>query len=207
MKDLFFCIFTSLLLLSQGKPTSDIIGRWETVERSPEGLRRMLQFNSDGSFTRTAGATFKGTYRLQDNQLTIDSQSDSGMETDTQQISITADTLIIKFEGTQMEGIRSSPRVPDSPAIVGRWQFDVPAYHGGGKAGFMEFEFSKNGGFISRIELFPQKGHYKIKGDLLVTTVDKETEISKFRFEDGFLLLKPPPDIGTEEKYRRIEKR
>lgn len=208
MKSLLVYVFTLLFLLLQGKITSDVIGRWEGLEKSPEGLHKRLEFNPDGSFANTVGTSFKGTYKLQGNRLIITyrSQPESDMTRETQQISIKGSTLILKVKKGQIEAIRLSPRVPNSPAIVGRWQLEIPGFHGGATAGLWEFEFSKAGDFTSNIEFYPQKGHYKIDGDLLITTVDNEAETVKFRLEDGFLLLKSP-DVGTEEKFRRIGKR
>lgn len=193
MNNLFVHIFTLLFLLLQGKTTSDMIGRWQGLEKSPEGLRRVLQLDPDGSFTSIEGATFKGTYKLHGHRLvTNTSQTDSKVKTNTQRISIKGNALILELKGMQWKGIRSSPRVPDSPPIVGRWQFEFPGLHGG-RAGLWEFEFSKNGEVISRIELYPQKGHYEIEGDLIVMTVDKETYTCKFCLEDGFLCFPSLP--------------
>ena len=207
MNNLFVHIFFLLFLLLQGKTTSDIIGRWEGLEKSPEGLHRRLEFNPDGSFTNTVGTSFKGTYKLQGNRLitTYSSQPESVITREMQQFSIKGGTLILKVKKAQIEAIRLTPRVTNNPAIVGRWQLEIRGFHGGAASGLWEFEFSKAGDFTSNIEFYPQKGHYKIEGDLLVTTVDNETETIKFRFDDGILLLKSP-DVGSEEKFRRIEK-
>lgn len=171
--------------------------------RGNSGGRRTLQFNRDGSFTHSVVRTDKETYKLEGNLLTINGpESDSDVAKETRQISIEGNILFIGPE--RIKCIRLSPRLPDKPAIVGKWQFEIPAYHGG-TAGFCELEFGKNGDLKSWIELFPQKGSYKITGDLLVMTVNKERETNKFRFEEGLLILKSPPNTGIEEKFRRID--
>jgi hypothetical protein len=189
--------------LSPAAPGSPpIVGRWGM--KSP-----IYEFRRDGTFHMSTSILSMevryGRYKLKGNHLSLNVSPPGRKELVPQasEIEIRGDTLILRISGRRDSVMhRISPASAESPAIVGRWR--VIAIDGTDNTTITEYQ--PNGEWTSRMPLILRKGRYGINGDLLTTTFDDtEKKISKFRFERGILVLKSPPEMGPEDRFKRIE--
>ena len=197
-------------ITSRDPSSSPIVGRWrQRIPVTTYDFRRDGSvFVSDSSGSKWGGETLVTmTYKLDRNRLTmtITSLNPDVKERITQSVEgrIDGDTLIQKVEGREYRMHRLNQSQPDKSSIIGKWIMDIPE---GTDQRMPIVEYKKNGEWIFRMSLGTGKGSYSIDGDLLTTTLDIGTRVSRFRFEKGFLFLKSPPDGGAEDRFKRIEK-
>lgn len=193
-----------VLVLAQAKPSQTIVGKWEALEPADD-LRLVLEFRRDGRFFRSVGGTLSGNCRLDGNRILIEGPTRSGGSSESMELRIEADTLVMKVEDDELRFLkRLNRRAPNVPATVGKWGVTFPFFHGGGK-GLWTIELTADGQCRSRIQSEAQKGRYKTRGNIVIIKDPDETRTSSYRFENGFLILKSHSIPGSEEKYKRID--
>ena len=174
-----------------------IVGRWGA--KAP-----IIEFRRDGSFDVDIGSSNNGTYQVDGNHLylTYSSRDVKNPVKHTFEIEIKEDTMRWREDQRNTVMRRISPSNAEVPAIIGKWSalgFD-------GTDILSTTEYKANGEWTFRMAIMVHKGRYSIKRDLLTTTFEGgETKISRLRFDRGLMLLKSPPKIGPEDKFRRIE--
>lgn len=192
-----------VLVLAQAKASQTIVGKWEALEPADD-LRLVLEFRRDGRFFRSVGGTLSGNCRLDGNRILIEGPTRSGGSSESMELRIEADTLVMKVEDDERRFLRLNRRAPNVPATVGKWGVTFQFFHGGGK-GLWTIEVTADGQCRSRIQSEAEKGRYKTRGNIVSIKDPDETRTSSYRFENGFLILKSHSKPGNEEKYKRIE--
>jgi hypothetical protein len=198
-------------LLFQPKASDDILGKWEAVEAPeglPHGLNIVLEFGRGGLFTYSFATASDGTYELDGDYFIITTSKASGEnETEIHEIKTEGDELIyIASEGKEDE-IRltrlSSPAL-DTPPIVGRWGAKGPFFLHMEEDALLVVKFDQDGQYAFRLQTPPQpeEGRYEVEGNLLTIILDGVHSNTRFRQEQGFLILEWGSDVG---RYKRAE--
>ena len=202
-------LLTAILALALGaKPTptpapnTALLGQWESVARTPEGVGNILEFYPDGRVTQISASMAEADYRVQDDRL-ITTWTDpatgkvSGVETH------------IEFEGSSKfletsddgSGDTWSDRVGDAPRsgspLVGRWCFlfleTLTSYR----------EFTPTRMF-NRLPVVVLRGRYSVAGDTLTVVMqDQPSGEYPYRIENGLLVIRSRN--GPEKQYKRPE--
>ena len=196
--------FLLLLLVFQARGNDRIIGKWESVETT-DGARTVLEFGRNGLFLRTVGLAADGIYRVEGNHILTDGL-DSGAkdQLDSLEFKVENDALFLKTTDGEVTLRRLGPRPNADVPIMGKWGVKGEFFHGG-KNGTSTIEFTQDGHLRTRIQAEPRRGRYRIKGDLLTTSSEGETQSGNFRFEEGLLIITPASKSGGEERYKRLQ--
>ena len=202
-------LLAALALLPLGNPTApattppaELLGQWESADRTAEGVGNILEFRADGRVTQISASMAEADYRLVDDRLITtwkDLATGKISEVETH----------VEFEGSNRfleksdtadaadswsERVGPSASFAGSP-LVGQWCGNflelLPS--------FREF---KDGRMYNRLPVVVLRGRYSVDGSVLnVTMQDQPLGNYPFRFEDGNLLIKSRN--GSEKKYRR----
>ncbi|HTY41954.1 MAG TPA: hypothetical protein VMH79_08795 [Thermoanaerobaculia bacterium] len=181
-------------------PSVALLGQWESVARTPEGVGNILEFHPDGRVTQISASMAEADYRIVDDRLITtwkDPATGKVSEVETH----------VEFEGnarfleksdddsgdTWSERIGAAPR--EGSPIVGRWCFlfleTLTSYR----------EFT-NDKMYNRLPVVTLRGRYSVAGDrLTVTMQDQPSGEYPFRFEDGRLVIQSRN--GTSREYKR----
>ena len=185
-------------------PSADLLGQWESAERTKEGVGNILECRADGRVTQISASMAEADYRLIDDRLVTtwkDLATGKVSEVETQ----------VEFEGnnrflersdidnsgdTWSERVGSAPPPSGSP-LSGQWCSifleTLPAYR--------EFKGAK---MYNRLPVVVLRGRYTVDGGTMTVTMQEQPPGNyPFRIEDGSLIIKNRN--GTEKKYRRPE--
>jgi hypothetical protein len=199
----------ALLLLADpaapaATPSAELLGQWESAERTAEGVGNILEFRADGRVTQISASMAEADYRLVDDRLMTkwkDKVTGKTSEVETH----------VEFEGTNRfleksdvadaadnwsERVGPSASFSGSP-LVGQWCSIflemLPMYR----------EF-KGGRMYNRMPVVVLRGRYSVDGGVLNVTMQEQPPGNyPYRFEDGNLVIKSRN--GSEKKYRRPE--
>jgi len=203
-------ILASLCFLFLGAPATptpaaapaEILGQWESADRTPEGVGNILEFRADGRVTQISASMAEADYRIVDDRLITtwkDPATGKVSEVETQ----------VEFEGRDRfleksdddTGQSWSERVGAAPfggsPLTGQWCSlfleTLPA--------FREF---KDNRMYNRLPVVVLRGRYSAQGGVMTVTIqDQPTGSYPYRMEDGLLVIKSRN--GAEKKYRRPE--
>jgi hypothetical protein len=203
-------LLTALLVLALGAPPTPtpapgtaLLGQWESVARTPEGVGNILEFSPDGRVTQISASMAEADYKLLGDRLVTtwkDPATGRVSEVETH----------IEFEGTSKfleqgedgtSGDSWSDRVGAAPStgspLVGRWCFlfldTLTSYR----------EFTKDR-MYNRLPVVVLRGRYSVAGDKLkVEMQDQPPGEYPFRLEGGLLVIKSRN--GSEKQYKRPE--
>jgi hypothetical protein len=202
-------LLASLLSLAPGaKPTPTpapnvaLVGQWESVARTPEGVGNILEFHSDGRVTQISCSMAEADYRVQGDRLITtwkDLATGKVSEVETH----------VEFEGNRKfleksddnSGDTWSDRIGEAPRegspLVGQWCFlfleSLTSYR----------EFTKDR-MYNRLPVVTLRGRYSVAGDVLTVTMqDQPPGEYPFRIENGLLVIKSRN--GAEKQYKRPE--
>jgi hypothetical protein len=181
-----------------------LLGQWESVVRTDEGVGNVLEFFPDGRVSQISTSMGEADYRVVDDRLVTtwkDPATGRISEVETR----------IEFEGNQKflekggdeasGGDNWSDRIGDAPPkgspLSGQWCSlfleSLPAYR----------EF-KDGRMYNRLPVVVLRGHYAASGDVLTVTMqDQPPGQYPFRIENGILSIRSRN--GAEKQYRRPE--
>ena len=204
-------LLAALALLPLGNPTApattppaELLGQWESADRTAEGVGNILEFRADGRVTQISASMGEADYRLVDDRLITtwkDRATGKISEVETH----------VEFEGSNRfleksdtadaadswsERVGPSASFAGSP-LVGQWCGNflelLPS--------FREF---KDGRMYNRLPVVVLRGGYTVDGGTMTVTIQNQPPGSyPFRIENGFLIIKNRN--GTEKKYRRPE--
>jgi hypothetical protein len=181
---------------------SDIVGKWESVNRSKEGIGTTMEFSADGSAAISMGAMVDSAYKLEGNVLSetfLDAETRK-VSTRTSEIEVKGDTLTLKDTSSHSEQKmdRVSRGAPGDPPVVGKWSWNHPS----GKVATSEF--TKDGQLLVRLPLRTDKARYQLKGDSLILSFEKfEPQVKKIRVEKDLLIVSSTGG-GLGQTYQRV---
>jgi hypothetical protein len=204
-------LLVSVLVLALGAPptptptpvpNADLLGQWESVVRTPEGVGNILEFYPDGRVTQISASMAEADYQVRGDRL-ITTWKDPA----TQRVSEVE--THVEFEGDSKfleksddgSGDTWSDRVGDAPRtgspLVGKWCFlfleTLTSYR----------EFTRDR-MYNRLPVVVLRGHYSVSGDKLsVTMQDQPPGEYPFRIAEGLLVIKSRN--GAERQYKRPE--
>ena len=198
-----------LVLALTGKPTptpspgAPLLGQWESVVRTPEGVGNILQFYPDGRVTQISASMAEADYRLVGDRLVTtwkDLATGKVSEVET----------VVEFEGPDRfveksdvdnSGDSWSERIGTAPRqgspIVGRWCFlfleTLTSYR----------EFTRDR-MYNRLPVVILRGRYGVAGDRLTVTMQGQPPGEyPFRLEGNELVIKSRS--GEDRRYKRPE--
>ena len=204
-------LLAALALLPLGNPTApattppaELLGQWESADRTAEGVGNILEFRADGRVTQISASMAEADYRLVDDRLITtwkDRATGKISEVETH----------VEFEGSNRfleksdtadaadswsERVGPSASFAGSP-LVGQWCAIflemLPMYR--------EFKGSR---MYNRLPVVVIRGRYGVDGGILNVTMQEQPPGNyPFRFENGNLFIKSRN--GSEKKYRRPE--
>lgn len=195
------------ILLAQARTSINIVGQWENAEtyettqtsEAPPHIK--LEFYRDGSFVRTFWISFEAAYELSGNDILVKLTNSDSAETEKLSLNVKGNILTLTADGEEMKFERlSNSSLSDLP-FVGRWGIKGAAFHGGNN-GLWEVLLTRDGRFTFKMQREPERGRYKIKGNLLTMKGDSY----RVRFEEGLMILKPVDESESEHKYKRTGK-
>jgi hypothetical protein len=202
-------LLASLLVLALGarptptpSPNAALVGQWESVVRTPEGVGNILEFYPDGRVTQISASMAEADYRVQGDRLITtwkDPATGKVSEVETH----------VEFEGSGRflekadddSGDTWSERIGEAPRsgspLVGRWCFlfleTLTSYR----------EFTKDR-MYNRLPVVTLRGRYSVSADMLTVTMqDQPPGEYPFRIEGGRLVIKSRS--GAEKEYKRPE--
>jgi len=185
-------------------PPSELLGQWESAERTAEGVGNILEFRADGRVTQISASMAEAEYRLVDDRLITtwkDLATGKTSEVETH-VEFEGNNRFLEKSDVDNSGDTWSERVgPPAPTtgspLGGQWCSifleTLPAYR----------EF-KGGRMYNRLPVVVLRGTYSVDGGTMTVTMQNQPPGSyPFRIEDGSLVIKNRN--GTEKKYRRPE--
>ena len=202
-----YAVIIFMILLPQFRTSINIIGQWEQTEldkvtetsEAPPHIR--LQFHRDGSFVATYWISLDGTYEVRGNDILTKSINSDSATTDRMSFKVEGDSLTLSLKGEEMKLKRLSPSAPGDLPTLGRWGIKGAFFHGGNN-GLCELLLTKDGRITFKIQAEPERGRYKIKGNVLTMKGARY----RIRFEEGGLILKSLDEPEYERKYKRLGK-
>ncbi len=204
-KYLFFSAIILFLLQGSGLAQNDsnIIGRWESVNRSNTGIGSSYVFYSDGNFDFITGAMIDYIYHIKNDRLitTFVNVFDKLVKKDTSFIEIRSDTLyqkkISNGKITNKVYTRVNPDGGNKLSIIGKWKSKNVA----GQTAF--YNFTEDGVLYFRLPFKIKKGTFTIKGNNISFNFQNRTTSENFRIKDEFLTVFN--DEGSEQTYHKIK--
>lgn len=183
-------------------PNTALLGQWESVVRTPEGVGNILEFYPDGRVTQISASMAEAEYRVVGDRLITrwkDLATGKTSEVETHIEFEGPDRFLEKSDDnsgdTWSERIGEAPRT-GSP-IVGKWCFlfleTLTSYR----------EFTENR-MYNRLPVVTLRGRYSVAGDRLTVTMQAQPPGEyPFRFENGELVIKSRN--GEDRRYKRPE--
>jgi hypothetical protein len=184
-------------------PPAELLGQWESADRTAEGVGNILEFRADGRVTQISASMAEADYRLVGDRLITtwkDPATGRVSEVETGLDFEGANRFLEK--GDEATGDTWSERVGPAPPptgspLVGQWCSifleTLPAYR----------EF-KDGRMFNRLPVIVLHGRYGLEGGVMTVAIQNQPPGSyPFRFENGLLVIQSRN--GTEKKYRRPE--
>jgi hypothetical protein len=195
---------TSLLLgiLFATPSASPIVGKWESIAISKDGIGVTLEFFADGTFSWTTGAVADLTYTATKDKLTtafVDPQTGKRQEQSTS-IEVTPNTFVQKGgagEGKDLEMKRVEPGKPGSPLIVGVWSYP----HSSGMTAYITF--TSDGRMLFRLPRRSAPGGWTISGQLLTLSIRGQSS-QTYTYAISGDVLTMIQGHGEPVKYKRV---
>lgn len=177
----------------------NLVGRWDTLDRSKGGIGSIFHFNADGTVEITVGAMLDYSYVIEGRQITVVMNDHSytlpGIRIEEGEL-VTDDQDRPK-EAFPLKVVRLGG---DSYALKGRisrpWDEGVTQIE----------EYLENGRLLYRIPFRTDKGTYQISGNRLSITLDAGRRLLRFgyRLEENILFLLPDGS-DAEDRYQKID--
>ena len=181
---------------------SPIVGTWESVAISKDGIGTTLVFAADRKFTWTTAAMSDLTYTATGDKLTtvfVDPETGKRQEQSTS-IQVTRSTFVQKGgagEGKDLEMKRVESGKPGSPLIVGVWSYP----HSTGITAYITF--TDDGRMLFRLPGRSAPGSWAISGPLLTLSIrGQSSQTYTYAISNGVLTM--TADHGEPVKYKRV---
>ncbi len=182
------------LVVSQAVAPNPLVGRWDAETRSNAGLGIWFELADQGACSQTVGVMVDGTWKLDDERLTLSVPVPSGPPA-VQHGSVSFDgpMLTQAFEGTPKLMLREGPS-PATPSLSGVWTYPYPT---GGTA---YEEYTPDGRLLFRLPIKTTSCRWSVDADRLVLTIGNESMTAVWRIADDRLTM----DVnGQSRAYRR----
>jgi hypothetical protein len=184
-------------------PNTPLLGQWESVVRTPEGVGNILQFYPDGRVTQISASMAEADYRLVgDRLITTWKDLATGKISDVEtQVEFEGSDRFVERSDVDNSGDSWSERIGTAPRqgspLVGRWCFlfleTLTSYR----------EFTKDR-MYNRLPVVTLRGTYAVSGDrLTVTMTGQPSGEYPFRIEGNELVIKSRS--GEDRRYKRPE--
>jgi hypothetical protein len=187
------------LLLCPLALAGQIVGQWESVERTPGGVGEAIEFRADGTARQVSAAMGDATYKLDGEWLlTFWKDRESG------KVSILANR--VELEGYELlqkdeEGNLVSRMRREGPAAAGNAVEGVWCSEDG--PGLTTFtEFTGGGDMFIRLPIRSLTGRYWLSGDQLAVELG-ESPRKEFQFKVADDVLTVTPAGGSPRQFRR----
>src|SRR4030095_10278611 len=168
--------------------SNQIVGLWESENKSKGGIGHAFEFRSDGSFVVSPTVLVDGYYRISGDQVIIGEKPNP-------EAGDHATSRPLMIEGKQTAGERVGAPVPGQPPLVGVWRTPFPT-------GGMAYEkYTPEGRMLFRFPMRPEKGCYGFDGAKLTLAMNgKQAARSAEVRGDDLTLNFPNRDA---DKYHR----
>jgi len=201
----FFPVIIVLVLQSTGFAQNDnnIIGKWESINRSNTGIGSSYVFYSNGKFDFITGAMIDYIYHIKNDRLitTFVNVFNKRVKKDTSFIEIKDNTLyqkeIANGKITNKIYTRVNKDYINKFSIIGKWKSQNEA----GQTAF--YNFTEDGMLYFRLPFEIKKGTFTIKGNNISFNFKNRTISESFRIKDEFLTLFN--NTGSEQTYHKIK--
>lgn len=183
-------------------PPAALLGQWESVARTPEGVGNIIEFYRDGRVTQISASMAEADYRVVGDRLITtwkDLATGKVSEVETHVEFEGSDRFLEKSDDDSgdswSERIGAAPKA-GSP-LVGKWCYlfleTLTSYR----------EFGKDR-MYNRLPVVTLRGRYSVAGDTLTVEMQGQPPGQyPFRFENGLLVIKSRN--GAEKQYKRPE--
>lgn len=192
-------LLAPLLVAAGPSAPGELVGVWESVQRTRGGIGNTLELRPDGTVTQTVLVMVDFGYRIADGKLEVSFADDEAGETHPAlPVSFAdGDLLLTQADGTVQRRERVAGGEPGDPPIVGVWSYPHPA-------GAVAYErYLPDGTAQLRIPLQPVDGRYRVEGDALAIEVEGSPG-SQPRVEVAGDELRLTPEGGVTRTYRRL---
>lgn len=157
-------------------PQSDqLVGLWESVEKSKGGIGHTVEFRPDGSYVEATAVLVDMYYRATGDQLTLSEKPvvETAEAGNSFPIKIEGDTLTQEMPGgPKIRKERIGGTETGKAPIVGVWRYRHPT-------GGLAFErYTSDGQVYLRIPLTSSLGCYKLDGPKLSLTRNQKEDVS-----------------------------
>jgi hypothetical protein len=177
-----------------------VVGRWESVERSPGGVGETIEFRADGTAYQVSAAMGDATYEIKDDWLIT-----SWKDRETGKVSVLANR--VELEGLEML------QKDEQGNLVSRLELEKPAGSGPAIAGIWcgedgpglttLTEFTPSGDMFIRLPIRALSGRYWLSGtDQLAVELEGSTR-REFEFHVTGDVLTVTPKGGTAKEFHR----
>ena len=184
-------------------PPAEILGQWESAERTPEGVGNILEFRADGKVTQISVSMAEADFRIVGDRLITTWKDPATGRVSEVETGLDFEGVNRFLEkGDEATGDtwseRIGPAAPDAGSpLIGQWCSifleTLPAYR----------EFKGNR-MYNRLPVVVLRGRFSVAGGVLTVTMQGQPSGTyPFRFENGLLVIQSRN--GAEKKYRRPE--
>jgi hypothetical protein len=177
-----------------------VVGRWESVDRSPGGVGEAIEFRADGTAYQVSAAMGDATYEVKDDWLIT-----SWKDRESGKVSLLANH--VELEGNEMlqkdeqgnlvSRLERQSAAGSGPAIAGVWCGE----DGPGLTTLTEF--TPAGEMFIRLPIRALSGRYWLSGtDQLAVELEGSTR-REFQFQVAGDVLTVTPKGGPAKEFRR----
>ena len=188
-------VIVSLLLpMMQLSGSQQLVGRWDSVERSRGGLGSWIELSTDGTCATTIGAMVDGTWKLEGEHLTLDIPlGDCKSELQMATVSSAGDTQI-QVRGKETFRLTRIDKGGGDAPLVGVWKYP----HSAGGEAFEEY--TRDGRHLFRLPFTTTACTWTVKDSSLLVTQKGQTHESLWQLEGEVLTAR----IGGQlSRFRR----
>ncbi len=164
--------------------SNQLVGLWESENRSKGGIGHAFEFRADGSFVESPTVLVDSYYRVSGDHLIVGDKPNPEPGKNTTPLPLAA-----------MLGERVGSPVPGQPSHVGVWRSPFPA------GGMAYQKLTPEGRLLFRLAMKPAKGCYRFDGTRLTLAIGgKETSGSAELRNDDLILRFP--NRNADEYHR-----
>lgn len=195
-----FALALALAAVPLAARAQGVVGRWESVDRSPGGVGEAIEFRADGTAYQISAAMGDATYEIKDDWLIT-----SWKDRESGKISMLANH--VELEGNEMlqkdeqgnlvSRLERESTAVTGPAIAGVWCGE----DGPGLTTLTEF--TPAGDMFIRLPIRALSGRYWLSGaDQLAVELEGSTR-REFQFQVAGDVLTVTPKGGAAKEFRR----
>lgn len=206
----YCCFLTAILVLffpvsayTQTIENNNIIGKWESVNRSNTGIGSSYIFYPDGKFKFITGAMIDYIYHKDNNRLitTFVNVFTKEVTKDTSFIEIKGDTLYQQKTNDGENKYKIYTRAKEDNrekgvGLTGKWKSQNQA----GQTAY--YEFQEDGVLYFRLPYEIKIGNFRINGNKITFDRGDRERTENFKIENNFLTI--TGNSGSEQTYHKI---